>query len=92
MKVHFFAMFRQVTGQRLIEVPVPPGGTVRALIDAIVARYPGMREQLLDAQGHLHQHVHVIVNGRDAPFLPGGLDMPLGEDDEVKLFPPVGGG
>ncbi len=92
MKVYFFAMYRQIVGAREVELPVPPGGTVHALIDAIVAQYPGMRPQLLDGDGKLYQHVHIFVNGRDVPFLPAGLDTQVSAEDTVKLFPPVGGG
>jgi molybdopterin converting factor small subunit len=32
------------------------------------------------------------VNGRDAPFLDGGLDATLSREDMVGIFPAVGGG
>ncbi len=33
-----------------------------------------------------------MVNGRDAPYLPRGLDTPLSPQDSIDVFPPVGGG
>ncbi len=92
MKVHFYAMYRQIVGAKEVDLPVPPGGTVRALVGGILERYPDLRPQFLDADGNLAQHVHLFVNGRDLPFVPGGLDAPLRAEDEIKIFPPVGGG
>jgi hypothetical protein len=34
---------------------------------------------------------HVMVNGRDAPYLEHGLDTPLLADDTLDVFAPVGG-
>jgi len=58
----------------------------------VVERFPAMRENLLDAQGALYPHVHVFINGRDAPYLERGLETPLAADDAVDVFPAVGGG
>ncbi len=35
--------------------------------------------------------IHVFLNGRDIRDL-GGMDMPIPEDAQVRIFPPVGGG
>lgn len=92
MKVNFHAMFRQVVGGKTVELPHAKRLTVRQLIDAMVQRYPPLREELLDEQGQLHGHVHVFVSGRDVPFLPEGMATVLQPDDTIDIFPPVGGG
>lgn len=92
MQLRFHATLRSVVGGRLIEAPFAEGQTVRELIDSVVARFPDLGPKLFDRDGQLYRHVHVFVNGRDAPYLPAGLDTPLRPDDALDVFPPVGGG
>lgn len=92
MKINFFATLRQITGQKTVELPLPPDITVRQLVEEVVTHYPSMRPELLDEQGNLHRHVHVFVNGRDAPFLREGLETILKPTDTINIFPAVGGG
>jgi molybdopterin synthase sulfur carrier subunit len=51
-----------------------------------------MREQLLNEQGELYPHVHVFVNGRDAPALDAGMQTLLTQKDLLDVFPAVAGG
>ncbi len=92
MQVHFFATLRQVVGGKTVEVPGAAGGTVAALLDTLLASYPGLRPHLYNPEGELYPHIHVFVNGRDARWLAHGLDTVLGPGDNVSIFPPVGGG
>lgn len=92
MEVRFYATLRPIAGARAVPFPFEPGTTVRSLLDRVVERFPAMREQLLDADGALYGHVHVFLNGRDAPYLDRGLETPLSADDAVDIFPAVGGG
>lgn len=92
MKVNFYATLRQIAGQKTVEFSLPAGTTVRQLVEAVVARFPRMRPELLDEDGRLYGHVHVFVNGRDAPYLESAVETALGLDDKVDIFPAVGGG
>ena len=92
MRVNFYATLRQIVGSKTVELPMPAGSTARDLIDALIARYPALREQLLDEHGQLFQHVHLFINGRDVEYLDGGLQTSLSPTDTVNIFPPVGGG
>lgn len=92
MKVRFYAMLRQITGQKMVEFPLPEGTTVRILVEAVVTRFPEMRKELLNENDDLYGHVHVIVNGRQSPFLDKAEDTVLSFDDKVDIFPAVGGG
>ncbi len=92
MKVHLYATLRRVVGARTIDIRLAPGATVRQAIEEILARYPDLRSQLLDEEGNLYRHVHVFVNGRDAPYLEEGLDTKLSPDGTLDLFPAVAGG
>ena len=92
MKVHFYATLRQIVGGKTVEYDLPPGGTLGGLVDAMIHRFPDLRRELLDEDGKLYQHVHVFVNGRDAPYLEDQLQYVLHPDDVVNIFPAVGGG
>jgi molybdopterin synthase sulfur carrier subunit len=92
MKVNFFATLRSVAGQKTIDFVLPEQATVRQLVDVIVTSYPLMRSKLLNEEGTLWGHVHVFVNGRDAPFLENELETVLKADDTISIFPAVGGG
>lgn len=92
MKVHFYATLRDIVGQKTIQVDLPAEATVRQLLDILIARYPPLKRELFDENGELWRHVHVIVNGRDAPYLKQALDTPVKPDDTINIFPAVGGG
>ncbi len=92
MRVSFYAMLRQVVGQKSVDFDLPRDATVRQLIDEMVTRYPGLRRELLDEDGRLHGHVQVFINGRDALLLDDQLETSLQPEDQVNVFPAVGGG
>ena len=92
MDVRFHATLRQAVGGKHVNVDWSDGLTVWGFVTQMVARYPGLGPQLLDGDGKLARHVHVMVNGRDAPYLAQGLDSALRDTDAIDVFPPVGGG
>jgi sulfur-carrier protein len=92
MKINFYATLRPIAGQKTVEFDLPSVLTVRELVEAIVIRFPPMRKELLDENGELYRHVHVFVNGRDAPYLSNAVDTRLQAGDKVDVFPAVGGG
>ena len=92
MKVNFFATLRPIVGTKTVDLVLPDGTTVAGLIEEIVTRYPAVRPELLDEQGRLWPHVHIMVNGRDAQYLAQGLATVIQPSDGVNVFPAVGGG
>jgi molybdopterin synthase sulfur carrier subunit len=92
MRVNFYATLRQVVGQKHADLDLPDGSTVRQAVDETVRQFPALRRELLDENGDLYGHIHLFVNGRDVTFLEHQLNTPLGPEDTVSLFPPVGGG
>ena len=60
-------------------------------IEALEARYPGLKERLCDETGEVRRFVNIFVNGEDVRFLQG-LDTPLKSGDEVSIVPAVAGG
>lgn len=92
MQVNFYATLRPLVGGRSVEFELDEGVTVRELIAAVVERFPPLRTQLLNEQGELYRHVHVFVNGRDAPFLAEGVETRIKAGDTIDIFPAVAGG
>jgi molybdopterin converting factor small subunit len=67
------------------------GGSIREVVDALVAQHPSLRDQLLTPEGDLNRFVNVYVNGQDVRYLQG-LDTPVEARDEVRLLPAMAGG
>jgi molybdopterin synthase sulfur carrier subunit len=66
------------------------GADLRALIDDLDSRFPGIGERLVDEQG-LRRFVNVYLNDEDVRFL-GGLDTAVADGDSVTILPAVAGG
>lgn len=66
------------------------GATLGALIVDLDARYPGIRERIVDEQG-LRRFVNLYLNDEDVRFL-GGLDTVVADGDSVTILPAVAGG
>jgi len=92
MKVNFYATLRDITGGKEVEIPVEHDVTAKELLDAIITKFPAMKKELIQQDGRLYGHVHFAVNGRDVQFLAEDLDTRLNPEDEISVFPAVGGG
>jgi molybdopterin converting factor small subunit len=75
-------------GAKIVDVP---GATVRAVIDGLVASYPGLASQLLTSDGQLSSFVNVFLNDTDIRHL-DALETPIGERDSLVLLPAMAGG
>ena len=78
----------QADGQSTVAIE---GETVGAVFGALVERYPGLRDNLLDASGGLHKFVNVYKDDDDIRYL-DGLDTKLANGDVVSILPAVAGG
>ena len=67
------------------------GATVGEVFSALVARFPGLRDNLLGEGGGMHKFVNVFVNDDDIRYL-DKLDTKLAEGDEIAILPAVAGG
>ena len=70
------------------------GATLSALIDALEADHPGIKDRLIDVKDSgpdLRRFVNIYVNDEDVRFL-GSLEAPLSDGDEVTILPAVAGG
>jgi sulfur-carrier protein len=63
------------------------GGTVDALISALDAQAPGMRDRLIEPGPRLRPHINVFVDGQQAD-----LTTPVGAGATVHVIPAVSGG
>ena len=66
--------------------------TVAEMVEIVVTRFPPLRHELLDDDGELYGHVHVFINGRDAPYLTEAMETIVKPTDKVDIFPAVAGG
>jgi sulfur-carrier protein len=64
------------------------GRTIRAIINHLEERFPGMKERLLQ-DGALRPDVVIAIDGETAL---DGLAELVGEDSEVHFIPPISGG
>jgi molybdopterin converting factor small subunit len=69
---------------RRVEVPA---ASVDAMIDALDARWPGMRDRLCDSTPAIRRHVNVFVAGRRAT-----LATRLAPGAEVTVLTAISGG
>ena len=76
----FFATLRSLTGEKSIEVELPPGSRVADLKEWVARRYPQVAPALVET-------VLVSVNREYAED-----DTPIPDGAEIALFPPVSGG
>ena len=77
-----------VDGQRKLEVK---GSTIRAILDEIDAKHPGVKNRVLDEKGEPSAFVGMYIGGEDIRFL-GGLDAEVPDGAEVSIVPAAAGG
>ncbi|MDI9547630.1 MAG: MoaD/ThiS family protein [Chloroflexota bacterium] len=91
MKVKVYATLRPIVGGADVPTTVQPGQPIHSLVDEMVARWPDLRAEMLDADGNLQRRIQIMVNGRSIAYL-DGMNTVIGPDDSIAIFPPVGGG
>jgi molybdopterin synthase sulfur carrier subunit len=67
------------------------GTSVKAIIEDLERRHPGMRERLLDDKGALRRFVNIYVNGDDIRFL-DELNSKVKDGDDLSIVPAIAGG
>jgi molybdopterin synthase sulfur carrier subunit len=67
------------------------GATIGEVLGKLVAEYPGMSDQVFQADGSLHKFVNIYVNDDDVRYLQG-LETPVSDGAEVSILPAVAGG
>jgi len=67
------------------------GRTISEVLEGLSQNNAALGEAILEQDGRLRPHVRVMVNGLDSE-LKQGLATPVGEADEIAIFPPIAGG
>ena len=70
---------------------VGDGGTLGAVLDEILERWPRLERRLRDESGALRRYVNIYVDGGDCRRS-GGLATPVPADAEIQVLPSVAGG
>jgi MoaD family protein len=65
--------------------------TVGSAIAELQARFPGIKERLIDEAGAVRRFVNVYVNEEDIRFLQN-QQTPLKDGDELSIIPAIAGG
>jgi molybdopterin synthase sulfur carrier subunit len=65
-------------------------GTVRAIIDALEAAHPGLKDRLCDEKG-VRRFVNLYANDEDIRFL-DNLDTALKDGESLSIVPAIAGG
>lgn len=86
--IHLFGPLREDAGRKEISLSLDEGATVRDAIDALVAEYPELEDDL--GEGAVESY-SVTVNEADVKQREG-LDTDLDDGDVVRIAPPVVGG
>jgi molybdopterin converting factor small subunit len=89
-RVDFYGIYRPIVGAKSIEVD--DGLTVRQVLALVVTRFPSLRNELLDRDGHLYPWIPLYVNGRNPRLWADGLDRPIGAADALSIFSPISSG
>jgi sulfur-carrier protein len=75
-------LFPGASGETEVEA-----ATVAEALDALDARWPGMRDRLCDSRPAIRRHINVFVDGERAK-----LDTPLAPGTEMVVLTAVSGG
>ena len=83
--VKFFANLRRLTGRKDMHLPAE---SLRQLLESLESEFPALGTYLSGTTG---RRLIITLNGH--PLDPAaGLDIPLGETDQIAIFPPISGG
>lgn len=67
------------------------GTTISELLEALEAKFPGIKGRLCDDRGELRRFVNFYVNSEDIRHLDGSSTA-LKDGDEVSIVPAIAGG
>lgn len=67
------------------------GDSIKAILDDLERRHPGIRERLFDDTGELRRFVNVYLNGDDIRFL-NQLSSKVKDGDDISIVPAIAGG
>lgn len=66
------------------------GGTIAELVENLEAKFPGIRDRLLDEKG-VRRFINIFVGDEDIRFL-DGLKTELKGNEHISIVPAIAGG
>jgi adenylyltransferase/sulfurtransferase len=90
MLIHIPTPLRAYTDQQ--ESVDVIGTTVAGSLEALVAMYPDLRNNLFNAEGNLRSFVNVYLNEEDVRYLPEKEKTSVSDKDELTIIPSIAGG
>jgi adenylyltransferase/sulfurtransferase len=90
MLIHIPTPLRAYTNQQ--ESVDVIGTTVAGSLEALVATYPDLRNNLFSAEGNLRSFVNVYLNDEDVRYLPEKEKTSVSDTDELTIIPSIAGG
>lgn len=88
VSLRYYNIVADLLGQREERRALPPGTTMRGLIEALGSESPSFRGLALADDGRPSEHLRVFRNGQAV----ADLDSVLAHGDEIRLFPTISGG
>ena len=74
-----------------LDVVEVAAGTIASAIIELQAKFPGIKDRLIDETGQVRRFVNVYVNEEDIRFLQN-QETALKEGDEISIIPAIAGG
>lgn len=91
MEIKVYATLRDVVGGSSVRFDDVSEMTVGQMLEALCTKFPALIPKLYINGHDFHPAMHILVNGRDMRYI-NGLDTVLTAKDNIRIFPPVGGG
>ena len=85
--IKLFASLRKIAGEKEINVP---GGSIQEILQNLVRKYPQLQPFLMK-DGQMRPRGLITLNGH-ALNPETGLETPVSGQDQIAIFPPIGGG
>lgn len=79
VKVHYYGLFRELTGREVEEVQLREGAKAGDLIEEVLSLHPELERY--------RENIFISVNHESA-----STEKVIKESDHISMFPPVGGG
>jgi len=75
-------------GERVVQAE---GTNVAAVLDSLLHRFPGLKDELFNEEGQVRQFVNIYVNDEDIRYL-ARLETSVDDGDNLAILPAVAGG
>lgn len=92
IEVRLYGGLRLATGAKTLNIPAGASLCMGDLFARLVEMHPSLRPELLDAQGRLHEHIHLILNGENVSYQAELEQVQLSPGDVLRLIPAIDGG